>query len=371
MGTSMEHERNGNGTGVHRSRDALPNQEQPQDPLSHKYQRIADGRIGTGGQNTADALGYFSLALGLAEVLAPGAMSRMIGVTDPDHQNRRIMRAMGVREIATGIGILSSQQPTTAVWARVAGDMLDLAFLAGTLTQSRNGHSQNGSSLIRWPRNGKSHNGTSNGRGRTLFATANVLAVTALDVRTARQLSRQPAPRVLRQQKKGTVVVRGSITVNKPIHEVYNFWRDFGQFPSFMRHLQSVTMLGERRSHWIAHAPAGRRIEWDAEITEDISEERISWRSLPGSDVYNAGTVELQEAPGGRGTEVRVTLEYDPPMGRLGSRAAKLWREEPEQQVNDSLRQFKSMIETGEVLLSDATKQRGPHPAQPDNEPTD
>ena len=95
----------------------------------------------------------------------------------------------------------------------------------------------------------------------------------------------------------------------------------------------------------------------------------ISWRSLPGAGVYNAGEVRFNPAPGNRGTEVRVTLEYDPPFGKLGSKVAMLVREEPGQQVQDDLRHFKQVMETGEILFSDATKQRGMHPAQPNDKP--
>jgi uncharacterized membrane protein len=136
-----------------------------------------------------------------------------------------------------------------------------------------------------------------------------------------------------------------------------------------MRHLESVTVTGEGRSHWVAKAPAGKSVEWDAELTADRENELIAWRSLPGAQVYNAGTVRFQPAPGGRGTEVRVELEYDPPLGKLGSKVAMLFREEPGQQVQDDLRHFKQVMETGEIVLSDATKQRGPHPARPNREP--
>jgi uncharacterized membrane protein len=155
------------------------------------------------------------------------------------------------------------------------------------------------------------------------------------------------------------------------VEEVYAFWRNFENLPRFMRHLESVTVSGDRRSHWVAKAPAGKSVEWDAEILEDRPNELISWRSLPGADVYNAGTVQFQPASGGRGTEVRVTLEYHPPFGKLGSRIAMLFREEPGQQVYDDLRNFKQVMETGEILLSDATKQRGLHPARPDREPVE
>jgi uncharacterized membrane protein len=136
-----------------------------------------------------------------------------------------------------------------------------------------------------------------------------------------------------------------------------------------MRHLESVSVGADGRSHWVAKAPAGRTVEWDAETTEDVPNERIAWRSLEGADVRNQGSVEFAPAPGGRGTEVRVTLEYDPPFGKLGSKIAMLFREEPGQQVYDDLRHFKQVMETGEIVLSDATKQRGAHPAQPNDVP--
>jgi len=97
-----------------------------------------------------------------------------------------------------------------------------------------------------------------------------------------------------------------------------------------------------------------------------VPNERIAWHSLPGSDVHHGGAVSFMPAPGGRGTEVRVDVEYDPPFGKLGSKVAMLWREEPGQQVQDDLRHLKQVLETGDIVVSDATKDRGPHPAQPD-----
>jgi uncharacterized membrane protein len=324
---------------------ALGEDARPRAATTAPYQRLANEDRGTGGESTADFLGFFSIGLGLAEFLAPHAMSKIIGVKHVDDRNITTMRAMGLREIGHGLAILTNQQPAKAVWARVAGDMLDLALL------------------------GKTFANPDNDRGRTTFATLNVLAVTALDVMTARQLSQQPRTVANAQMDQGIIRTKRSITVNRPVEEVYAFWRDFENLPRFMRHLESVQVTGERRSHWKALAPAGRTVEWDAETLEDVPNERIAWRSLPGADVYNAGTVEFARAPGGRGTEVRVTLEYDPPFGKLGSKVAMLWREEPGQQVQDSLRHFKQVMELGEIVLSDATKQRGPHPAQPNDKP--
>jgi uncharacterized membrane protein len=156
-------------------------------------------------------------------------------------------------------------------------------------------------------------------------------------------------------------------TVNKPVHEVYEFWREFQNFPRFMRHLESVEVLGDRRSRWRAKAPAGQTVEWEAEMLEDRQDEWIAWRSLPGSQVENSGSVRFSPAPGARGTEVRVQLQYSPPAGRVGRGIAWLFGEEPEQQIHDDLHRFKQLMETGEIPLSD-----GPslwRPAQPARDP--
>ncbi len=332
----------GNGRGIG---TALAERARPRAAVTTPYQRIADDDRGTGGESLADFLGYFSIGLGLAEFLAPRVMSRVIGVKEPDERNELTMRAMGLREIGHGIAILSNQQPAKALWARVAGDALDLALLGRTLANP------------------------DNDRGRTLFATANVLAVAALDVMCAKQLSKQPETVASEKMEQGIIRTKRSVTIRKPVEEVYGFWSNFENLPQFMRHLESVTVTGEGRSHWVAKAPAGKTVEWDAETVADVPNEMISWRSLPGSDVYNAGEVRFEPAPGGRGTEVRVTIEYDPPFGKLGSKIAMLWREEPGQQVQDDLRHFKQVMELGEIVLSDATKQRGPHPAQPNEKP--
>ena len=324
---------------------ALADDVRPDAEVARTYQQLADADRGTGGEKLANFLGFFSIGLGLAEALAPQAMARLIGVKHPDERTRAMMRLMGLREIGHGVAILSNQFPTRSVWARVAGDALDLALLGKTLANPEND------------------------RGRTLFATANVLAVTALDVMAAKQLAMQPETEANAGKHDGIIRTKRSITVGKPVAEVYAFWKDFENLPSFMRHLESVTVIDERRSHWVAKAPAGKTVEWDAETIEDVENERISWRSTEDADVHNAGTVTFSEAPGRRGTEVRVELEYDPPFGKLGSRVAMFFREEPGQQVQDDLRHLKQVMEIGEIVLSDATKQRGMHPAQPNDEP--
>jgi uncharacterized membrane protein len=153
------------------------------------------------------------------------------------------------------------------------------------------------------------------------------------------------------------------VTINRSVDELYRFWRDFGNFPHFMRHVKSIEVLDNRRSRWTAKAPAGMSVHWDAEILQDHEGEWLAWRSLPGSQVEHSGSVRFAPAPGARGTEVRVQMEYKPPAGRVGRVIAMLFGEEPEQQIREDLRRFKALMETGEVPLSD-----GPgmwRPAQP------
>jgi uncharacterized membrane protein len=146
-----------------------------------------------------------------------------------------------------------------------------------------------------------------------------------------------------------------AITVRHPVEVVYRFWRDFTNLPRFMNHLASVEVTGDGRSHWTANAPAGRTVDWDAEVVEDAPNERIAWRSLEGAQVPNSGAVRFTPAPGGRGTEVRVELSYDPPGGALGKVVAKLFGEEPQQQVTDDLRRLKQVLETGEVVRTEGS----------------
>ena len=149
--------------------------------------------------------------------------------------------------------------------------------------------------------------------------------------------------------------VTKSVTINRPRDAVYRFWREFENLPQFMAHVQRVVSGGDRRSHWVVAGPAGKTIEWDAEIVEDRPEEMIRWRTLEGSDIRHEGHVRFEVAPGDRGTEVHVDLRYDAPAGQAGATIAKLFGEEPTQQIRDDLRRFKQVMETGEVVRSDGS----------------
>jgi uncharacterized membrane protein len=217
-------------------------------------------------------------------------------------------------------------------------------------------------------------NDDQNDRNRVAAATAAVAGVTVVDFLTGQQLSR-PGGNASEHRTNGSsqqnrqlssgVHVTQALTIKRPRSEVYGFWHNFENFPRFMAHLESVEVLDNNRSRWKAKAPAGTTVEWEAETIEDRPNELISWRSLPDASIPNSGTVRFKDAPGNRGTEIHVELRYQPPGGKLGSLIAKLFGEEPEQQVKGDLRRFKQVMETGEIVHSDSSIHSGMHPAQP------
>jgi uncharacterized membrane protein len=213
-----------------------------------------------------------------------------------------------------------------------------------------------------------------NDKSRVAAATAAVAGVTIVDFMTGQQLSRQGngterrvngAVAAQQRQSSGGVHVVETITIKRPRHEVYGFWHNFENLPRFMAHLESVQVLDNNRSRWKAKAPAGTTVEWEAETIEDRPNELIAWRSLSEATVPNSGWVRFQDAPGNWGTEIRVDLQYQPPGGKIGALFAKLFGEEPQQQVKGDLRRFKQVMETGEIVHSDASIHKGMHPAQP------
>jgi uncharacterized membrane protein len=156
-----------------------------------------------------------------------------------------------------------------------------------------------------------------------------------------------------------SIKVEKTVTINKPADELYRFWHDFENLPTFMKHLKSVTVQNDKRSHWIANAPLDNSVEWDADILEDRENEFISWASVEGADVENSGFIRFKKAPGDRGTEVKVVLEYSPPGGALAAAFAKLFGEEPEQQIGDDLRRFKMLMEAGEIATTEGQPKGG------------
>lgn len=149
------------------------------------------------------------------------------------------------------------------------------------------------------------------------------------------------------------IVVRRSVTIDKPASELFAFWRKFDNLPKFMFHLERVDVLDAAKSHWVAKAPLGKTVEWNASIINEKPGELIAWQTEPGADVDSAGAVTFKPGPTGRGTEVHVSLSYMPPAGKVGMVVAKLLGEEPSQQIEGDLRRFKMLMETGEVATTE------------------
>jgi uncharacterized membrane protein len=230
---------------------------------------------------------------------------------------------MGLREIASGLGIITQRRPAGAVWSRVAGDVIDLACLGVAFTSA------------------------GADRKKLAAAVTAVAGATALDLLCAQQLTRDVVTR------NGTIAVTVSLIIDRSPGELYSYWHDFTNFPSFMKHVISVQVTGERRSHWVVTGPAGSTVEWDAEVTEDSADTLIAWRTLEGSDVDHRGQVRFEPAPGKRGTLVTVDLQYRPPAGTLGSAIATWFGQNPEHSMKMDLRRFKQVMETGEVITTE------------------
>lgn len=268
----------------------------------------------------AQLLGGLSIALGLGEVLLPRDCAALAGI----HNRPTIVRVLGVRELLVGAGLLRSDHPAPWLWARVAGDLFDIAVVRGL---GRRGE---------------------RARGWNRVALGTLLAVTVADIAAACAASRGGGA-VLGMR---AIEVHESITVNRPADELYQFWRDLKNLPRFMLHIESVEG-DEERSHWVARGPLGTQCEWDAVMTDDAVGRRIAWRTLEGSEIASDGEVEFVPAPKGRGTYVRVHLTVSPPGGALGRQVAQLFGGAPKQVVTHTLRAFKQLMETGEIATTD------------------
>lgn len=310
-GTSRRAARAGDEPGDQRAaaRIALP-------PPPHAYRRARDAQRDVA---LARALGWFSLGLGVAELAAPRPLARAVGSAG-DHA--ALTRLAGVREVACGLGLLAGRSPQLWLWARVGGDLLDLAMLGAAMGERRSR------------------------RAPLAVAAGTVAALTALDVYAARRWAGRELPR--EDLPADSVEVARAITVNSPPDACYSRWRRFEDLPQFMQHLESVTTVRPGVTHWVAKAPFGARMEWDAEVTSDQPGQLIAWRSVDEADVEQHGVVRFGPGPRG-GSIVRVEMRYRPPAGRLGAAVAKLFGDEPTQAVMEDLRRFKRLMETGEV----------------------
>lgn len=366
-------------------------------------------RLYAAGPAAARGFGAFSLALGVAELAAPEALKRSLGLR---HPSASVVRsAYGLREVVAGAALLAQPHRPEWMWARVGGDALDIATL---IAGDRSDNPQ---------------------RARLRTALGGVLAVTAADVAVALLLARRrPATRLFghefpslhgvqgaagmidkhlarkvlpaavllarrarlqdkrvlagggallalglgaatlatlnaRKTKGGSSekpvkgAIQRSVTVNKPRAALYAEWSDFTRAPRWMEIVDSVTPNGEGH-HWVVRGPGEKTVEYDTVMVEAREGEVLAWESVKGSAVRSSNRLEFRDAPGGRGTEIHATMTYDPPMGPLGKAAALLTQKAPELQVRRDLRRFKQLMETGEIATTEGP---GAAPSSRDN----
>ena len=307
-----------------------------------------DGRHPGETEKMARTLAWLGLGIGLAQVAAPEKVALLIGIAD-DGGTRTIMRAVGLREIASGLGILTRQKAAPWLWARVGGDVMDLALLRKAITSG------------------------SADRGRVAAAAAAVAGVAAADALCGLQLvreddapSRDATPGPERETR-----VTAAITVNAPAERVFASWDGFQDLPRFMRDLASVELTDARQSHWRRSLPGGLAIDWDVTINNAVPNELIEWRTGVGSGLDASGQIRFRPASGSQGTEVLFEAEIAPPGGELGHRVVGLFAGTLGTAAQNDLRRFKQLIEIGEIVASDDSVVPGPNSARPsDNETT-
>jgi uncharacterized membrane protein len=158
-------------------------------------------------------------------------------------------------------------------------------------------------------------------------------------------------------EKRGDSIVGRAVTINRPRAELFAYFRDFTNLPTFMDNVERIDVLDAKRSHWVVKAPGGKTVEWDSVVTDEVEGEYIAWASEPGADIDNSGRVDFRDA-GARGTVVTATLLYDPPAGVVGKLIAKLFQREPAIQARRDLRRFKQLMETGEIATAAQTRKQ-------------
>ncbi|MDB5808669.1 MAG: Cyclase/dehydrase [Betaproteobacteria bacterium] len=324
---------------LHASRSPPPPSRQ-RTHASAPHQSPAGAIRKIGVHKVARGLAWFSVGVGIAEILFPRTLAKMIGTPTA---STTLLRIFGLREIAAGALIFNpGRLRATGMWARVVGDAADLSSLAAAYGCPN----------------------TTNRRALTA-ATAGVVALTALDVVCAREVSKEAGL----MAESGALRVTKTITINRSPGEVYEFWRNLENLPRFMYHVEEVHVISPQRSRWTVKAPAGGTVHWNADITAEVPGEMLGWRTTNDADVENSGTVRFEPGTGGRGTVVRVDLEYRPPGHMAGAALAMMFNRSPHQQVEDDLRRLKQFLETGDLVRSDAspegTGRVAQRPAQP------
>jgi len=296
------------------------------------------------GRTLAKAMGWFGIGLGAAQLLAPKRVARFAGLPAGPIACRN-MRLFGAREVLSGIMILRGKQ-SSGLAARVAGDLLDLSVLGSSLGSARG--------LKRLRRS----------PARQMTALASVAAVTVLDVVGYRKTTSVETGKSGSQKSRSPYQLKASITIDRTAQDLYTFWRDVENLPRFVTQVAKVEGIDEVRSRWTAKV-GGAPVTWEASITEDRPGELIRWRTEagPAAQVMSGGEVRFTPAPGGRGTEVHVSLETPGPS--VTGALARWLRKLPQKWLGHELHLFKQLMELGEITKAQARFSDAPHPALP------
>ncbi len=282
--------------------------------VTRAYTQERTNRAPISPRKLAKALGWFSLGLGITEIVAPRALAKVIGARG----GTGTTRVMGLREVAAGVGLLSSSRPGPWLWARAAGDAADMAALVGAARYARS-------------------------RTRLSAAMGAVAGVAVLDYMCAKAFTADLT----------NTHFTASVMINRSPEECYRYWRDIAKLPTFIDHLKSVTITDATRSHWVTRSPAGDDLEWDAEITEDAPNSTIAWRSAEGSPFPNWGRVRFEPGPGAHGTIVRLLMNYDASAHTAGMLWTSILGADPGLRVRRDLLRFKQLLETGEIATTE------------------
>ena len=280
-------------------------------------------------ERVALGLGWFSIGLGLIEVLAPRRLGRRFGMG----YAAPLLRLYGLREIVAGAGLLASRDKSPWLWARVAGDTLDLATLALGLAGRR--------------------------QGSALMGIAAVAGVTMLDLRAAREMEARELRSLAgagrnaggRGWRLGRTEIERAITIGKPSEELLHVWMRDDVLPRIMAHLAEVRQLGDNRAEWTVRIPGGAALRWRMHIAEADPERGLRFEAEPGGmPLITGGRVSFEKAPAGRGTVMRLHVDFAPPGGAAGRRLAALMGDMlPGALIDKSLHFFKAIAETGEI----------------------
>jgi uncharacterized membrane protein len=269
-------------------------------------------------QQLARALGWVSLGIGFSELLLPRRLGNAIGVNAPPG----LLRALGLREIASGVSILARQRPGPgALQMRVAGDAIDLGLLAAAWLAPRSE------------------------RARLASATAAVVGVTALDVLASRRLSAAPGA-------VNPLELRASVAIQRSPAELYAFWRDLRNLPRVLSHVQAVEVRESGQCHLRGRGALGEALQWDVQIGADVPTEYFAWQTVPGSTLNASGRIAFEALGTDRGTRLSVMLKFEPTAATLIKPLARMLGDVPSQRLKSELRHFKQWIETGEIATT-------------------